>query len=374
MANPAEYYIGLMSGTSMDGVDAVLIDVSGYIPKFVAAHSERISADLKIQLITLCEEGPDEINRLGELDIIVGKLFADAVLHLLEKTNLKPEQIIAIGSHGQTIRHRPDVLRPFTLQIGDPNTIAAITGITTVADFRRRDIAFGGQGAPLAPAFHAQTLRDKTQDTIVLNIGGIANITVLPADEKQAIIGFDTGPGNVLLDAWCLLYHQQEIDKGGKWAAQGTFQESLLTELLADSYFLQAPPKSTGREYFNYEWLSHCIERTKQSYLPQDVQATIVELTAVTVVNAISQLTTMDKGRLLVCGGGVHNDYLMSRLHENCHDFTVMSTQEYDIDPDWVEAMCFAWLAQQTLQHQPGNIPSVTGASKATILGAVYYA
>ncbi len=361
----SELYIGLMSGTSLDGIDTVLADFSTPRPKLVASYYYPYTPEQRKTIVALCQPGADEINRLGELDVMLGKQFAQAVRTLLNENNLSAAKIHAIGSHGQTIRHHPQ--RQFTLQIGDPNIIAAETGITTVADFRRRDIACGGQGAPLVPAFHQHIFASNNTNRIILNIGGIANITLL-ASGKEKVLGFDTGPGNTLLDAWAEKHLHQPHDKNGAWAAQGKIQTQLLNQLLADPFFKLPAPKSTGREYFNLNWLENQLPKNITSV---DVQATLVELTAHSIIDAIKKYFTA--GEILVCGGGVHNTFLFSRLQALADGYSVASTQKYGVDPDWVEAIAFAWLAKQTLQKKPGNIAAVTGANRTTILGGVYY-
>ncbi len=361
-----ELYIGLMSGTSLDGIDAVLIDLEHSQPKIIATHYEKMPDVLRKSILEVCQPGFNEINRMGELDIALGKEFSKAAQLLLEKCNISATHICAIGSHGQTIRHHPD--KCFTLQIGDPNVIAAKTGITTVADFRRRDIAHGGQGAPLVPAFHQALFSDKKINRIILNIGGIANITVLPANSSAHVSGFDTGPGNTLLDAWAEQHLEKPCDEKGAWASTGRVDEALLTNLLNDPFFKLAAPKSTGREYFNLTWLQHYLSTTEAA----NIQATLVELTARSIVDAITQHSP--DGEILVCGGGVHNDYLMNRLQALTKSHSIATTSKFGIDPDWVEAAAFAWLAKQTLTKKPGNLVAVTGAHTQTILGGVYFA
>ncbi|MHB1949614.1 MAG: anhydro-N-acetylmuramic acid kinase [Gammaproteobacteria bacterium] len=357
-----DLYIGLMSGTSADGIDAVAVDFGHREPRLVASHYESYDPELRNEILALCQSGPDEINRLGELDVKLGKAFANVTRILLNDNGLKTNVIRAIGSHGQTIRHHP--AKHFTLQIGDPNIIAAETGITTVADFRRRDMAYGGQGAPLVPAFHQKIFSAPKHDRVIVNIGGIANITVLPREGN--ILGFDTGPGNTLLDAWCEQHTNLSYDKRGAWAAEGKVQEKLLHTLLSDPFFKLAAPKSTGREYFNLAWLNNHLGNER----PIDVQATLVELTVRSILDAIP----FAQGEIFVCGGGAHNNYLMSRFAAQAEPFSVDSTLKLGINPDWVEAMAFAWLAKQTLEKKPGNIIAVTGAHHATILGGVYFA
>lgn len=363
----SELYIGLISGTSADGIDATLVDLKDTQPKLIASHYSEFTPALRQTILALAQPGHNEINRLGELDILLGKEFAKAANTLLTKNQTNPKEVRAIGSHGQTVRHHPAL--QFTLQIADPNIIATETGITTVADFRRRDMAHGGQGAPLVPAFHQTLFSSRTKNRIIVNIGGIANITLLPADSSQTIIGFDTGPGNNLLDSWIQAETSKHYDEMGAWAAQGTVHQPLLKNLLNDSYFFILPPKSTGPEYFNMTWLKKYLD---ESIRPIDVQATLVELTAQSITTAIKKYFTA--GEILVCGGGTHNQYLMQRLQKIAKPFSVDTTQELGVNPDWVEAIAFAWLAKQTLEKKPGNIITVTGAKKPAILGGIWYA
>jgi len=363
-----DYYIGLMSGTSADGIDVVLVDFSDKTPRLVATDYLPYGEDLRNKILSLCEPGPNEIDRMGELDQLLGEAFAKAVNAILNNNDISPAEVKAIGSHGQTIRHRPDQTPPFTLQIGDPNLIAAKTGITTIADFRRKDMAYGGQGAPLVPAFHQAMFASKDKSRVVVNIGGMANVSLLHAGN---MLGFDTGPGNVLMDAWIQQHQHLKHDEEGGWAASGTAQMDLLQQFLTDSYFHLPAPKSTGREYFNLNWLHSQLAAFGKNLEPADVQATLAELTAQSIVNAIRP--HMQTGEILICGGGAHNDFLVERLANLAQpDFSVFSTEQYGIHPDWVEAMAFAWLARQTLNHLPGNHPNVTGASQAAVLGGVY--
>lgn len=365
-----ELYVGLMSGTSVDGIDAVLVDFSQGQPVLLGTHYTPYDDTLRGKIMALCQPGDNEIHRMGELDVLLAKAFAQAVKTLLSQTNVTPQAIKAIGSHGQTIRHSPVKPHRFTVQIGDPNTLAAETGITTVADFRRKDIAYGGQGAPLVPAFHHYAFSSPHTHRAIVNIGGMANITLLPKETLTPVRGFDTGPGNVLMDGWIALHQHKTHDEEGKWAALGKVDDDLLQHLLADAYFKAPAPKSTGREYFNVAWL----QKHNHTHLtPVDVQATLAELTARSIALAIE--TSLAEGEILVCGGGARNTHLLSRLQALTHPrFAVQSTQALGIDPDWVEAVAFAWLARQTLNHHTGNLPSVTGATQAAILGGVYLA
>lgn len=367
-----ELFIGLMSGTSMDAVDAALVDFSEKSLRLVATHSLPIPAMLRSELINICMPGDNEINRLGELDIQVGELFADTANQLIEKANINKEQVKAIGSHGQTVRHQPNRKFPFTLQIGNPNIIAVKTGITTIADFRRRDMALGGQGAPLAPAFHNYVFRINQEDRVILNLGGIANITYLSADLNQPVIGFDTGPANTLLDNWISKHLNKNYDAQGQWAASGNCNNALLDLLLSDPYFAKNPPKSTGREYFNLAWLEQYLRQLKINLTPTDIQTTLCELTAKSIALAINKVISTDC-TIFICGGGLKNNYLLERLKVNCNNCKVQTTDDIGIPAQWMEAMLFAWLAQQTLYKQPGNLPSVTGAAQQAILGGVYF-
>jgi len=357
-----ELYIGLMSGTSVDAIDGVLVDFSQSRPQLVTSYSEKIPTELRHAITELCQPSTNEIEKLASIDATLGELFAHTANTLLKQANMNAKNILAIGSHGQTIRHYPD--KKFTLQIGDPNVIAAKTGITVIADFRRRDIAHGGQGAPLVPAFHQALFENQSNDRVILNIGGIANVTLL----TDTVIGFDTGPGNTLLDTFAYQHLQKHYDENGTWAASGKLLPALLEKLLNDPYFHLSPPKSTGREYFNLNWLNQFISPHDA---PQDIQATLVELTVRSIVDAIKKY--IPRGEIYVCGGGTHNLFLMKQLKSYAKNFTVETTEKLGVHPNWMEAMAFAWLAKQTLHKKPGNICAVTGATRETILGGVYY-
>lgn len=362
-------YIGLMSGTSADGIDAVLVDFKQDQTYQVLAQSHTPFNDtLQQQILAFHTEHANELNRMGALDTQLGHAFAEAANTLLQKTGLSPTSIKAIGSHGQNIRHQPENPSPFTIQIGDPNIIASKTGIKTVADFRRKDIALGGQGAPLAPAFHQTVFQHLTQDTIVLNIGGIANITFLPKNRKHNVLGFDTGPGNALMDAWTQKHLDQHYDESGAWASTGKVLPALLSALLTDAYFKKPAPKSTGRAHFNLHWLTQYLKGTEA---PEDVQATLLQLTAESICNAIKNICqTAD---LIICGGGVHNKHLVKALSQTATIRTAYSSKAFGVDPDTLEAVLFAWLAKQTLEKAPGNLTDVTGATKAAVLGGIYF-
>ncbi|WP_394200026.1 anhydro-N-acetylmuramic acid kinase [Shewanella waksmanii] len=362
------YFIGLMSGTSMDGVDAVLVEFSHQQPHLIGTHSEPMPNGLLKGLTRLCLPGNDEINLQGSLDRAVGQLFAKAVDELLNKFNITAEQITAIGSHGQTVRHMPNLEMGFTLQIGDPNTIAALTGIDVIADFRRKDIALGGQGAPLVPAFHQQLFAKDDTARIIVNIGGISNITYLPGSADQ-VIGFDTGPGNTLVDAWIKHVHDKQYDKDGAWAASGNTDEQLLKHLLSHSYFALSAPKSTGRELFNQAWLEQQIANF--GYLNEaDIQSTLLDLTCHSIANDCAKLS--NNAEVYVCGGGAFNHELIRRLALLLPNQQVTTTQQLGIAPQWVEGIAFSWLAMRHHYKLSGNLPAVTGASREAILGGFF--
>lgn len=367
----SELYIGLISGTSMDGADAALVDFSGDTPRLVHAVSGPYDPELLDALRRLARSGHEfSADFLAATDAALGEHFAVAALRLLEEAGVSTDDVAAIGSHGQTVAHDPS-RRPhgFTLQIGDPSRIAERTGITTVADFRRRDVAAGGQGAPLMTAFHAAYLRDRQQNVAVLNLGGIANLTLLPGETDADVTGFDTGPGNCLLDAWARRHLDQDYDHSGDWAASGRVDASLLERLLLDPYFAQVPPKSTGTQHFGEAWLERRLGDAPIE--PTDVAATLVALTARSVAMALRE-TGFTPDRLLVCGGGVHNATLMDRLRMELPGTEVVSTESAGIHPDWMEAIGFAWLAKETLAGRPGSLHTVTGAAGDRVLGAVY--
>ncbi len=366
-----EYYIGLMSGTSSDGVDATLVEFSP-APRLHASHFLAYPQQLRSRVLAFAagHYHGDAVDELGRLDTELGEAFAAAALALIKASGVQHNEIRAIGSHGQTVRHRPDPPHPFTLQIADPNIIAARSGLPTVADFRRRDVALGGQGAPLVPAFHRAVFADRSEPRVVVNIGGIANITLLPAADGK-VSGFDTGPGNVLMDLWSDRHLHKPHDDNGDFAASGRVDKPLLQALLADEYFQRAVPKSTGPEHFNADWLTGKLSDRKLA--AADVMATLCELTAHSIGDAVKRHAPETK-RLLLCGGGVHNNQLLQRLTTQLPGCTLDSTEVFGIPPDWVEAMAFAWLAHETLAGRPGNLPAVTGAKQTAVLGAIYHA
>jgi len=361
-------FIGLISGTSADGIDAVLMDFAP-APRITATHFSSYPDTVRQRVLQLSagRHTGDPIDELGGLDVELGELFAAAALALLEQSGTPASRVRAIGSHGQTVRHRPRARHPFTLQIADPNVIAARTGITVAADFRRRDVALGGQGAPLLPAFHRVAFAAPAEERVVANIGGISNITLLPPGGE--VRGFDTGPGNVFMDLWSREHLGTPFDKNGDFAAGGKVDETLLAALLADGYYAAPPPKSTGPEHFNRGMLDAAL--TGRRVAPADVAATLAQLTARSIADAVRKHSPAAR-MLYVCGGGAHNLHLMTRLAGCLPGVNVASTEALGIHPDWVEAAGFAWLARETLEARPGNLPSVTGAGKSTVLGAIY--
>lgn len=368
-----EYYLGLMSGTSVDGIDAVLVDFSGTSPEIVAARTFPWPEPVRHSILeTIDKHQQVSLMDLGRLDAVIGETLADAAVEIISVAGLNRNQVKAIGSHGQTLFHAPEGKQAFSMQAGDGNRIAEKTGITTVADFRRRDIAAGGQGAPLVPAFHQAVFRDPAMFRAILNIGGIANLTLLPTGTK-AVTGFDTGPGNILMDAWIQKHRQAGFDRNGEWAQTGALNQALLDDLLAHPYFRQAPPKSTGRELFCLQWLDNIVQSRHVAVPAADVQRTLAEFTLQSIAKTLNQFAA-DVEQVLVCGGGAHNILLMKRLEELLPGCRVETTDSHGIHPDWVEAIAFAWLAKQTLQGKPGNLPDVTGARKRVVLGAIYHA
>ncbi|MBV35346.1 MAG: anhydro-N-acetylmuramic acid kinase [Rickettsiales bacterium] len=367
-------FIGLISGTSVDAIDAVLCDIEkSSSPSIKLLHSLSYPYPKPLQQ-NLLDFGKsiyqgDPIDQLGKLDHQVALHFVQAVQQLLQQAKCSSEDVVAIGSHGQTVRHRPDSRYPFTLQIGDGNIIAAKTGIKTIADFRRRDMAHGGQGAPFAPAFHQAFFADEKQPRAVVNLGGIANVTLL--QPGQAPIGFDTGPANTLMDQWILQNKQVSYDEDGDWAATGEVIPELLANLLNEPYFELQAPKSTGCEYFNLSWLQQKSKPLELSKLaPQDVQRTLLELTAQTVASSIK--SEMGHGQVYLCGGGAHNIALRNRIQQILQSYNVADSSELGIAPDWVEAMTFAWFASKTIAQEPIELSSITGSIENSILGATY--
>lgn len=359
----------------MDGLDGVLVDFAGARPRLLKHLDAPLPQALKNELVRLCSPSYNELHRLATADREFAEVSAELVLRLLQEAKVSASQVTAIGSHGQTVRHMPDALTPYTLQLGDANTLAALTGIAVVADFRRKDIALGGQGAPLVPAFHDALFRQQLPTgttAAVLNLGGIANVTVI--GPKQQVAGFDTGPANTLLDLWYQLQHPESpyaYDKEGAYAAQGQVIAPLLAAMMEDAYVLQQPPKSTGREYFNYAWLERHLDQLP-SWRAADVQATLTEYTAQSVAYGLTHFCSNAITQVFVAGGGAFNAQLMQRLATNYPTAQWQSVAELGVDPQHLEAMAFAWLARQFMLRKPGNLPAVTGASRATVLGGLF--
>jgi len=367
-------YVGLMSGTSLDGIDAALVQIGkkGQL-EVISLLTSKFPEHIPSQLRSLISGKSESLHALCSLDIELGEIYANVTLDLLSRSSCKPHDIRAIGSHGQTIRHKPDARHPYSLQIGNPSVISEITGITTVAGFRARDIAAGGQGAPLAPAFHRAAFSDHKQKRIIVNIGGISNITLLPHLQSSAIVsGYDTGPGNCLLDAWTMSCRGLHYDENGDWAGSGDADRDLLDSLLADSYFSKSSPKSTATDYFNLDWLesSHPLVADLKA---ENVQATLAELTAHTIALHIIR-EGYDDTEIYLCGGGVHNKDLVNRIARHLPKAALSTTESLGLDPDYVEATAVAWLAWRTMEKKAGNLPAVTGASHPVVLGGIFSA
>jgi len=359
----------------MDSLDAVLMDFSRAHPQLLGTEKKIIDAPTRQKLLQLCTSfdssgETQEKDLLKELDQYLAKQFSDIALSLLQKKFIEKNRIAAIGSHGQTVFHLPPHAgtHGFSLQIGNPQLIANLTGITTVGDFRNADMRVGGQGAPLVPAFHEAVFRSPDKNRVIVNIGGMANITILPV--QGVIRGFDTGPGNVLLDSWIFQHNRKPYDANGAWAAQEKPDHELLHQLLGEKFFQLVPPKSTGRELFNLPWLEKHLASLHRTITPVAVQSTLASLTAISICDAIQQYA-VDTAEIYVCGGGAHNKQLM-RLLQQHSQLPVMSTGSLGIEPDWVEAAAFAWLAKQTLEGKTGNLPEVTGAQRAVVLGEIF--
>ena len=370
-------FVGLMSGTSLDGVDAALVDFSTSTPVTLATRFAPFDASLRVALLNLQSKSANELHESALAANQLAHAYADAVQALLAMARLEASAIEAIGAHGQTVRHRPEL--GFTIQLNNPALLAELTGITVCADFRSRDVAAGGQGAPLAPAFHQAVFSAPTGARAIVNVGGIANLTRLPAtgaasgagvgDDSGLLIGFDTGPGNGLMDLWVQRHQGQPYDTDGEWAASGRVLPTLLKRLLADPYFSLPPPKSTGRDLFHAAWLEQFLDGGER---PADVQATLCALTAVTITQAITNHAGAGLAEAYVCGGGAHNAQLLKSLREHAPTLSWHATDTLGVPADWVEAVAFAWLARRLIDRQPGSIASVTGARGERLLGAIY--
>ncbi|WP_241609623.1 anhydro-N-acetylmuramic acid kinase [Rosenbergiella australiborealis] len=360
-------YIGVMSGTSLDGIDVIVAAIDQNIVALQASYCHPMPLEIRQQILSINQGQSVTLSQIGRLDTRLGRLFSEAILQLMTQEGLSARDIVAIGCHGQTVWHEPQGDAPFSMQLGDNNIIATQTGITVVGDFRRRDMSLGGQGAPLVPAFHRALLTHPTERRVVLNIGGIANISLLSPGEM--VKGFDTGPGNILMDAWIWHQQQQPYDKEGQWASTGQVDSVLLSAMLDDPWFKRPVPKSTGREYFNFAWIENKLS-VFPAIPPENVQATLLALTAISVTDLIKQQGHWD--RLLVCGGGGHNKALMQKIAALLPSTHVALTDEVGISSDDMEALAFSWLAYRTVSGLPGNLPAVTGAKDFTVLGAIF--
>jgi anhydro-N-acetylmuramic acid kinase len=360
-------YLGLISGTSMDAIDAALVDFDATPLKIEAVSATRYDPKLKARVAAMIDQADRvALDDIGEIDVELGRAFGNAALELMKSAGVSAADVAAIGSHGQTLRHRPDLAAPFTWQIADPNVITEMTGVTVVADFRRRDVAAGGQGAPLLPVFHDQVFRSDREDRVIANLGGIANVTMLLAE--RTVTGFDTGPANRLMDAWISLHEGKEYDANGAWAATGHIDATLLKEFMEEPYLKLPPPKSTGRELFNLPWLQNKLGLFARP--PRDVQATLQQFTAESVAEAVRQYAPA--ASVYLCGGGAHNQGLKDALAALLAPNRVASTEVLGLNPDYVEAIAFAWFAKRTLEGLTSSAGSVTGAKGARILGGVY--
>ena len=366
----SELYIGLMSGTSVDAIDAVLMDFAKSNTYVVASYSQNISSQLRSEINSLIamRQHPKDYEKI---DAQFAQASCEAITQLLKLASIDANHISAIGSHGQTVFHDPKGIPPVSIQIGNPQYIANTMQIPIVGNLRQADIDAGGEGAPLACAYHAEVLQNDGEERVIINLGGIANITKLPSEKKQPIIGFDTGPASTLMDAWTKQHLNQPYDVNGEWAQSGKVNTALLESMLQDSYFSALPPKSTGREHFNLEWLQYHLDAHSTSTSPEDIQATLLALTTYSVADSIEAWCPQCK-KILLCGGGSENKFLVKQLERILEKKTIQKTDDYGIPTTWMEAMAFAWLAKRHVEKKPGNIPSVTGADKAVILGMLY--
>jgi len=363
-------FVGLMSGTSVDSIDAVIVNLSKDRFELVEEESTPIQNDLKNRIFEAVNDSHTSKNNINDLDIELGKVFGKATLHLLDKASIDKSNIVAIGSHGQTIKHEPNLPNPYSLQIGNPKEIIRITNIRTVADFRKADIQAGGQGAPLSPLFHQFIFKiSSISEGTVINIGGISNLTSLK-NSSEEIIAYDSGPGNCLIDVWNKNHKKGDFDEDGSWASSGKCIPQLLQTMINDPFFKSSPPKSTGADYFNLRWIEKNLLLFKEEFLPQDVQATLAELTVKTIYAELKRLNVIEKN-VYICGGGIYNTFLIQRLEKMIKNKT-FSTLSLGIDPDYVEASCFAWLAKERLNKRSFDLSKITGSNKKVLLGKVW--
>lgn len=364
MQRLSEFYVGLMSGTSLDGIDAVLVDLGQPKPVLLEKYYMAFDETLKNDLLALHLPSTNELHQSQTIGNQLSRLYAAAVTSLLSRANTSPKEVRAIACHGQTIRHCPE--HGYSLQIGNAALLAELSGITVVSDFRSRDIAAGGQGAPLVPAFHNRILSHPDKHRVILNIGGISNLTDL--NPNQTTIGFDCGPGNILMDAWSAQHIGKPYDHNGAWAATGNVLPTLLRRMLDESYFTLPPPRSTGRDLFNMAWLEGKLNGVEK---PEDVQATLLELSCQAAAQSINQYC-IGAREIYLCGGGAHNQSFRNRLADLVPHCSIGSTNELGLDSDYLEAIAFAWMAQQTMHGKPANLPQATGAKHPCLLGAIY--
>ena len=358
----AIFYIGQMSGTSLDGVDTVLINLADGQFSLIAQHHLAFPSSLKEQVLEVCNGTSNELHQCAIISNALSQLYAQGVNAVLAQSDISPKQVSALGCHGQTVRHVPP---QYTVQLINGALLAELTNIDVVCDFRSRDMAATGQGAPLVPAFHRSLFHKENEDTFVVNIGGMSNVSYLKAD--GSVLGYDTGPGNVLMDAWCQLHTQKDYDEDGQWAASGSIESSLLSAMLNENYFKLPAPKSTGRELFSLAWLE---QFPIQNLSSENVMATLAQLTINSIAQEIQSLNP--SGDVIICGGGALNGYLMNGLQQQLNNYNVVSCASLELDPQCIEAMAFAWLAKQCIERKPANVPDVTGAKGERILGAIY--
>ena len=363
----AEIYVGLMSGTSADSIDCATLDLSSEEIKVLSCKNFEIPIDLKKDIIQSSQLEKIEQELIDDLDFRMAEVLVNSVKGIISELNIEIEDIKAIGSHGQTIKHEPKSENPYTLQIGDPQKISNDLLITTVGNFRHDDIKAGGEGAPLTPVFHDKVFGSDGKRKTIVNIGGITNITALDYPE---LIGFDTGPGNCLMDCWSRVHNVGNYDDKGSWASTGTINQPLLSEMMADEYFSRKYPKSTGPDYFNHEWIKENLLRISEEIPIEDVQATLVQVTVISLIESINSLNLSNEN-IYLCGGGVHNDFLCSEINK-LSDSKVDTTLELGVDPDYVEAICFGWLAKQRIENKSFNLSEITGSKGEVYLGRIY--
>ena len=363
----ADIYIGLMSGTSADSIDCATLDLSSEEIEVLSCKNFEIPEDLKTDIIQSSQSEKLEQGLIDSLNFRMAEVLVDSVKEIITSSSVKVEDIKAIGSHGQTIKHEPNSETPYTLQIGDPQKISNDLNITTVGNFRHDDIKAGGEGAPLTPIFHQKVFGSDGESKTIINIGGITNLTALNHPE---LIGFDTGPGNCLMDCWSRIHNLGNYDDKGSWASSGAINQSLLGYMMGDEYFSRKYPKSTGPDYFNHKWIKENLLRLSKEIPAEDVQATLVQVTVVSLIDSIN-LLNLSNENIYLCGGGVHNDFLCSEINKQC-EARVSTTLELGIDPDYLEAICFGWLAKQRIEKKSFNLSKVTGSKGEVYLGRIY--